>query len=97
MSWGETYSAATASVDVSPGATVTSTIGPQLVGVIAPLNEPTPARATPEKTPNASAATRTRRVRTPERIATSPIAFCHRAAARAALATGSGVTRKPDF
>src|SRR5436190_17465250 len=36
MSFAETYSAATASIVVSPCATATSYIGPQLVGVIVP-------------------------------------------------------------
>src|SRR5512133_177791 len=40
MSFADTYSAATASIVVSPWTTETSCIGPQLVGVIAPENVP---------------------------------------------------------
>ena len=97
MSFAETYSAATASIVVSPGATVTSCIGPQPSGVIAPLKVPVArAGAAPEKTPNASAPQ--------DEEGPDSGAHCHLsnrflidAAARAALATGSGVTRKPDF
>ena len=42
MSFAETYSAATASIVVSPWATVRSCIGPHAVGVIAPENVPVP-------------------------------------------------------
>jgi hypothetical protein len=40
MSFAETYSAATASIVVSPATTGTSFIGPQLVGVIVPEKVP---------------------------------------------------------
>jgi hypothetical protein len=40
MSFADTYSAATASIVVSPWTTDTSCIGPQLEGVIAPENVP---------------------------------------------------------
>src|SRR6266496_1955704 len=43
MSLAETYSAATASMAVSPCTTCTSCIGPQLVGVIVPEKLPCPA------------------------------------------------------
>src|SRR6266480_3724035 len=42
MSFADTYSAAAASIVVSPGATATSCIGPQLVGVIVPEKAPLP-------------------------------------------------------
>src|SRR3954471_9777381 len=51
MSLAETYSAATASIVVSPCATATSCIGPQLVGVIVPEKAPLPvALAEPANT-----------------------------------------------
>src|SRR6266567_6292023 len=40
MSFADTYSAATASIVVSPWTTGTSCIGPQLVGLIVPENVP---------------------------------------------------------
>src|ERR671925_94896 len=50
MSFAETYSAATASIVVSPATTGTSCIEPQVVGVIVPENEPVPvAPAAPAK------------------------------------------------
>src|SRR3954471_1919617 len=51
MSFADTYSAATASMVVSPCATTTSCIGPQLVGVIVPEKAPLPvALAEPANT-----------------------------------------------
>src|SRR5947208_1805174 len=47
MSFAETYSAATASIVVSPCTTGTSCIGPQVVGVIAPENVPVPVAPAP--------------------------------------------------
>src|SRR6266536_1469640 len=50
MSFAATYSAATASMVVSPATTGTSCIGPQAVGVIAPEKDPVPvAPAAPAK------------------------------------------------
>ena len=45
MSFAETSSAATASIVVSPWATVSSCMGPHAVGVIAPENVPVPVAA----------------------------------------------------
>src|SRR5919198_2531168 len=57
MSLAETYSAATASMVVSPATTGTSCIGPQAVGVIAPENDPVPvAPAAPAKSVSSATA-----------------------------------------
>src|SRR5436190_13429000 len=57
MSFAATYSAATASMVVSPATTGTSCIGPQAVGVIAPENDPVPvAPAAPAKSVSSAAA-----------------------------------------
>src|SRR5436309_1048882 len=80
MSLAETYSAATASIVVSPATTDTSCIGPQLVGVIAPEKVPCPAAlAAPPtaRTTTAIATTAGRIVRT-GRAFTSPCSFVRR-------------------
>src|SRR5919198_2561659 len=57
MSLAETYSAATASMVVSPATTGTSCIGPHAVGVIAPENDPVPvAPAAPAKSVSSATA-----------------------------------------
>src|SRR5919204_3428115 len=74
MSFAETYSAATASIVVSPATTGTSCIGPQLVGVIVPENVPfAVAPAEPAKTViiNVAAATAAMIRRGRKRTATS--------------------------
>src|SRR6476469_8915997 len=66
MSLAETYSAATASMVVSPATTSTACIGAQAVGVIAPENVPLPAAlADPPRTrtKTAAAAARTKTAR----------------------------------
>ena len=68
MSFAETYSAATASIMVSPWTTGTSCIGPHVVGVIAPENVPVPvALAAPVKK-TSSAAARMAPIASPGRI-----------------------------
>src|SRR5436190_15398307 len=73
MSFADTYSAATASIVVSPGATATSCIGPQLVGVIVPEKAPLPiALAEPANTVIMKAAAAAAAIVRPGRKLTCP-------------------------
>ena len=54
MSFAETVSAATATIVVSPGATVTGCSGPQSVGVMLPEKVPESAAAVPITTRKAA-------------------------------------------